>query len=196
MSICPVARLIIEAANSAISRFRQGVFYVSKTSVTGVFEDRSRAEKALEALKQRGFTEREVSVVGRDEGRNGGNREDADGGVGRGAAWGAGIGAAAGILATAGALAVPGIGPLLAAGPIATALGGAATGGVAGALVDWGIPEEEGRQYEQDIKQGRFLAVVEAGEDRANQAAKTLREYGASKVKEHDRDRAAAGARR
>lgn len=161
----------------------QGVFLLARTSVTGVFEDRSATERAIDALKRKGFTDEQISVVGRDIGRQGAG--EGQGGVGRGAAWGAGIGAAAGLLATAGALTIPGIGPLLAAGPIATALGGAATGGVAGALVDWGIPEERGRQLEEDIKKGRFVAVVQA-DGKADQAVETLRQSGASRVEKHE----------
>lgn len=155
---------------------------MAKTSVVGVFEEREQAEKALEALKREGFRETDISVVG----RRGEGRQGQDGGaqVGTGTAWGAGIGATAGLLATAGALVIPGIGPLVALGPLATALGGAATGGVAGALVDWGIPENRGRELEQRVKEGRYLAVVEA-DGKAEQAREVLRRQGAREVEKY-----------
>lgn len=160
-------------------------------TVMGVFERREQAERAAGDLRAHGFTERQVSIVGRKDGADGG-AEGPD--LGRGTTWGAGIGAAAGLLATAGALTIPGIGPLVAMGPLATALGGAATGGVAGALVDWGIPQERGRQVEEEIRQGRFLALVEA-DGKADQAADVLRRNGARAVERYDRPPGAQAGR-
>ena len=45
--------------------------------------------------------------------------------------------------------------PIVAAGPISGILAGAASGGIAGGLLDWGIPEEESRQIESEVKQGK-----------------------------------------
>lgn len=160
---------------------------MAKTSVVGVFKERDQAEKALEALKRAGFNDRDISVVGRrDEAREGDGAR-----LGTGTAWGAGIGATAGLLATAGALTIPGIGPLVAVGPLAATLGGAATGGVAGALVDWGIPENRGRELEQRVKEGRYLAVVEA-DGKADRAREILQNQGANEVEKFAGD----GARR
>lgn len=162
---------------------------MSKT-VLGVFERREAAEKAVEELRREGFSEAEVSVVGRQDGQEGnqGGREGGNGGfnLNRGTTWGAGAGVAAGLLATAGALAIPGIGPLVALGPLATTLGGAATGGVAGALVDWGIPENRGREVEQRIREGRYVALVEA-DGKADKAAEVLRQSGAREVEKFDK---------
>jgi hypothetical protein len=76
-----------------------------------------------------------------------------------------------------GAITVPGIGPVLAAGPLGTALAttlvgagiGAATGGIIGALVDAGVPEEEARLYQTGVERGGVLvtARVPAGQERA-----------------------------
>jgi hypothetical protein len=57
-------------------------------------------------------------------------------------------------------LAIPGIGPILAAGPIAAALGGAlggaglgaAAGGLIDALTDMGVPEGDARHYEDQVR--------------------------------------------
>lgn len=68
-------------------------------------------------------------------------------------------------MAGVGALAIPGIGPLLAAGPIVAMLTGAAvgagTGGLAGALIGMGIPEDEADQYERDVKDGKLLVLLD-----------------------------------
>lgn len=162
---------------------------MSKT-VLGVFERRETAEKAVEDLRREGFSEAEISVVGKRDGQEGnqGGKEGGNGGfdLGRGTTWGAGVGAAAGLLATAGALTIPGIGPLVALGPLATTLGGAATGGVAGALVDWGIPENRGREVEQQIREGRYVTLVEAN-GKADKAEDVLRQSGAREVEKFDK---------
>jgi uncharacterized membrane protein len=87
------------------------------------------------------------------------------------------------LMLKAGALVIPGIGPLIAMGPIAGLLSGAATGGIAGGLIDWGIPEAEGQHYEEDVRQGKTLVSVQGSEDRLNEAADILRRHGAHDVK-------------
>ena len=74
--------------------------------------------------------------------------------AGRAARWSAAHWktAAFGWLAGAGSIALPGLAPFVAAGPILAALGGlglgATVGGIAGALVGYGIPEFEAKRYE------------------------------------------------
>jgi uncharacterized membrane protein len=77
------------------------------------------------------------------------------------------------------------LGPIIAAGPIAGLLSGAATGGIAGGLVDWGIPEERGKYYEGKVKEGKIVAAVQAGDDKINSAADVLRANGAQDVETH-----------
>jgi uncharacterized membrane protein len=89
-------------------------------------------------------------------------------------AAGAGMlaGGAAGLLAGLGAITIPGIGPVLAAGWLASTLGGAVVGGAAGgmfgALVQTGVSENDAAQYEHGVKQGGTLVTIRVrGEDRA-----------------------------
>ena len=166
-------------------------------SVAGVFSARAQAENAVQQLESSGFSDENVSLVGRDEsgGRSTQNArqpsrqaKDQSGTnmsaqqLGNGSAWGAGLGAGAGIMASMGALAIPGIGPLIAMGPLAATLGGAAAGGLAGGLVDLGIPEQAGKEYENDVKTGKFLAVVHDADD-VGRAESMLRDLGAQKVR-------------
>ena len=102
-------------------------------------------------------------------------------GLASGAAWGG----LAGLALGAGALAIPGLGPIVAAGPIAAALTGAATGGLAGGLIDWGIPEESGRQLQEEVRRGNILALLQCSEDKVDRAANILRENGARNVESH-----------
>ncbi|MCL6451040.1 MAG: general stress protein [Acetobacteraceae bacterium] len=160
--------------------------------VVGVFSSRSQADRAVDDLKGRGFSSGDISVVTREEGRGarGGEEARLEGRGGQditgGLATGGALGGLAGLLAGAGALAIPGIGPVLAAGPIAAALSGAVTGGIAGGLIDFGIPAERGRFYEEEVKKGKILAAVRADEERAEEAARTLRDNGAQDVETHE----------
>ncbi|MGI9859969.1 general stress protein [Moorella naiadis] len=161
-------------------------------TVIAVFSNEQVAKEAVEDLRRAGF-DREISILARDQGREGDNREgglnmgagtDA-GGISDGMTTGGVLGGLAGLAAGAGALVIPGIGPLIAAGPIAGLLSGAATGGVAGGLIDWGIPENESREYENDIRQGKMLVSVRCDEQRADQANKILKDHGADQVRIH-----------
>jgi len=160
----------------------------------GVFESRDKAERAVRKLRDAGFSDKEVSLVARGEDNGGQGRGDMEAGdegftggenIREGVSWGGGIGALGGLLASAGMLAIPGIGPIIAAGPLAAALSGAVAGGLAGGLLDMGIPEEKGKQYEEEVKQGRVLCVVEAESERSREAAQVMREAGAMRVETH-----------
>lgn len=164
---------------------------MSKT-VLGVFETVSDAEKAVQELERKGFDRREISIVAKEstargEGDSDDSRESDMGSssLSSGVATGGAIGGAAGLLASVGALAIPGIGPIVAAGPIAALLGGAVTGGVAGGLIDWGIPEESGRRYEESVRQGKVVAALKSDDDKIEEAANILRENGAKDVETH-----------
>lgn len=183
--------MMVGDTTSDLSHSAQGGNSVATT--IGVFGSRDEAERAVETLHEEGFTEEEISVIARDDSGQGGGGDDGggEGGMGMdniadGTMWGGGLGAIGGLLAGAGALAIPGIGPVLAAGPLAATLSGAVAGGIGGGLLDLGIPEERGRQYEDDVKQGRILCLVESDEDRVNDAARIMREAGASNVETHE----------
>jgi hypothetical protein len=145
----------------------------------GVFSTREAAERAVEGLRAQGYRDNQIGVVARDAQ---GNTKRTDGGGDTNAGEGAAIGAAAGAGALAlGSLAVsfgviPVIGPILAVGPLAAALisagAGLAGGGLIGALVGWGIPEEDAKYYEGEVKSGKYLVTVEG------EARDTFRTHG------------------
>ncbi len=153
---------------------------MSKT-VLGVFDDVHQAERAADELHKRGFDKKEISIVARESAGGGRGR----GGGREGVSITDAIGGAAGLLAGVGALAIPGIGPIVAAGPIAAALSGVVTGGIAGGLVDWGIPEESGRKYEEHVRSGKIVALVKADDDKADEASDIFRRNGAKDVESH-----------
>jgi hypothetical protein len=150
--------------------------------VVAVFEDRQKAQRAIDELRLAGFREEQIGVAGRhpefpSDAYQGETyaEEGAAAGVLSGAAVGGlwGIGIAAGLL--------PAIGPVIAGGTLAAIFASAATGaavaGVAGALIGMGIPEEEARYYEGEFKAGRTVVTVQA-DGRSEEAVNVLRRHG------------------
>jgi uncharacterized membrane protein len=154
--------------------------------VIAVFNEKDRAESALQELKEKGY-ERDLSLVARDEERSGETDTTSfgDQNLAEGTYTGGALGGIAGLLAGVGALLIPGIGPIVAAGPIAATLTGVVGGGIAGGLIDYGIPEERGEYYEEQVRQGGILVSVKAPDERIDEAASILRHFGASDVETH-----------
>jgi uncharacterized protein (TIGR02271 family) len=154
-------------------------------TVVGYFRDRGAADRAYDALLQRGFAKDEISIIGR--GADGKTETVADEGHHVSAGEGAATGGILGLLLGAAAMLIPGIGPIVAVGPIAAGLAGAITGGVtgavvggvAGALVHAGVPEEEARFHEDRFKQGGYLLTVHADDARYQDARSILERSGA-----------------
>ncbi len=155
-----------------------------KNTVVGVFETRAAAEQALAELRRAGFKDDQIGMVARNaDGRmirtQEGEETYADEGAVAGAVAGAGVGALVGVGVLSGV--VPVVGPILAIGALGTILlnaaGGAVIAGIAGALIGWGIPEEDAEYYEGEVKAGRFLVTCDAG-TRVDEARSILRRLG------------------
>ncbi len=148
-------------------------------TITHVYDDYSTAEEVVDELEEAGFTQDQISLVGRK-----GEHENAGDGAATGATLGGVAGAGAGLLASLGLIAIPGIGPLVAAGVLATTLAGAATGAIAGgllgALVEYGVSEEEAPVYAETVRRGGTLVSVRADESKADQAPIDMQERGRS----------------
>jgi hypothetical protein len=166
----------------------------TRRTIVGVFDSGSNAEMALNDLRDAGFSPDQVSIVARDTREAGeiAERTGAEGaaGAGTGAVLGGITGGIVGWLIGIGALALPGIGPVVAAGALATTLGGAAVGaaagGLVGALVDLGIPEEEARGYEESVRQGRMLVTVTAAtDDQAREARRIFDRHSGTDVRDY-----------
>src|SRR5438552_18991512 len=161
------------------------------TAVFGLYRDRASVEGAVDALRQEGFRNTDISVLFPE---NQGTKDfahkkstKAPEGTATGATSGAVVGGTLGWLAGIGALAIPGLGPFIAAGPIVAALAGAGAGGVVGgitgALVGMGIPEYEAKRYEGRIKEGGILVSVHADDSKwVSKAKDILKRTGAEDV--------------
>lgn len=150
--------------------------------LTTLFKNPKNAEKAYDFLISEGYDKNDITVIMSDETRNK-NFIGADipheslaskavEGMGVGGAIGGTIGAIAAAVAAIGTtLAVPGLG-LVIAGPIAAAFAGAgagsAVGGMIGALAGAGIPAEQAKLYEDEIKTGGILIGVKASNQKYN----------------------------
>jgi len=151
-------------------------------TVVGVFYTRDEAEHAIHELKDAGFDDNKIGMISRNaEGKLVQEKGEtyAEEGAVAGAAAGAGVGALIGLGVLSGV--IPVVGPVLALGTLGTILlnaaGGAAIAGLAGALIGWGVPEEDASYYEEQVKGGRFLVTVDAA-DRRDEAWKVLHRYG------------------
>lgn len=156
-------------------------------TVVGAFHDHGSAEQVVQALKERGVPEKDISLVARHDGKTQSGHPDGDGmhNLSSGLTWGGTVGGVAGLLAGVGALAIPGVGPIVAAGPLAATLTGAVTGGLVGGLMDYGIPKAESQRYEERLKQGDVLLMVRSDPQEVDKAQKLFQEHGASDIYVH-----------
>jgi hypothetical protein len=150
--------------------------------IAGVFEYVDQAVQVIEELKLEGYTMNEISFMAKNiEELNSIVRitnttpaSATDSSIAVGAFSGAITGAAAagiyGLFAGMSALSVSGWSSAYAAGGVINAVRhsakGLASGGIAGALRGTGISSEEAIQYEEYIREGRILVLIEADEDR------------------------------
>lgn len=165
---------------------------MKNNAVFCIAKDRNQAETIVEALKAAGFPSTDISVLLPD---TSGTRDFAHEqntkmpeGATTGVVAGMGTGAILGWLAGIGTLAIPGVGPLIAAGPIMAALGGAAvggaSGGIIGALVGMGIPEYEAKHYDGKISSGKTLISVHTDDSAEEKRVKEIYERsGAEDIK-------------
>ena len=110
--------------------------------------------------------------------------EQAKGGAGAGATAGAVTGGAIGLIGSLGVLAIPGVGAAAEVGFLLgnTLLGsgiGAAGGGLVGALIGWGVPEERANYYNDRVyNENDYLVMVEGTEAEIRAAEAVLQEGG------------------
>ena len=167
-----------------------------------VFYAPEDARDAVAALKEAGFPPEVVSLLAPEAAvaqvDKTSKQERAREGALTGAVAGGLFGGLAGWLVGLGTLAIPGIGPFVAAGALAAAIGGAALGAglgaIAGALVGMGVPENEARYYEQEMRGGRSLVAVRDGQ-RTDEADRIMHRHGGYDIQHREQAAAARGAR-
>lgn len=173
-------------------------------TVAALFENPDAAHGALAALQRMGFDparisylRRQAEAVAKLEPPSETNAlikpeewELAESPV-IGAISGGVLGGSLGWLVGLALLSVPGIGPVLSAGTlaalIASAATGAALGGLGGALLMWGAPENEAHHYAAQLHGDRVLVAVEVGPDEEKRVGQLLEQAGGFDVKGFDR---------
>ncbi len=157
-------------------------------AAVAIFNTHVEADNAVKELQKSGFDMRKLSVVGKDyhtEEQVVGYYHTGD----RMKYWGklgAFWGGLWGILFGAAFFWIPGIGPIIAAGPIVTAIVGGLEGAVAvgglsalgAGLYSLGIPKDSIINYESSIKSDKFLLVVHGSEDELAKAKDILKGAG------------------
>lgn len=139
----------------------------------GIFPTRQDAEIALTELRDAGFDMDKISAIAQNpqgddiaEAEVKSSAERAKEGAETGAVMGATTGGILGLIGSLSVLAIPGVGVVT---EVAVLLGnallgsgvGAASGTLAGALIGWGIPEEQAAHYEELLSQGNYVVLVE-----------------------------------
>ena len=170
-------------------------------AISGVFQSRKDAERAVDELRKAGIPDNRIGLV-----TPGSDSDQIEAGLpvtdterpGMGKAMGAAVGGAMGAAGgatlglAAASLAVPGIGPLLAFGMVGAALLGV-VGATAGAAVGdeveeqlgEGVPHEDIYLYEDALRHGRSVIITYTETDEESEKAEdVLMGYGAMDLDE------------
>lgn len=153
---------------------------MNRNLISAAFDDHMQAERAIGELRRAGVPDGSISVIARHgaetvatSGAGDADRREIDD-KGSGTAKGLGVGAGVGAVAGLAGLLIPGVGPFIAAGAVAETLGivgsavatsaavGAAAGGLTGALMKYGVHEDEARYYDRRINEGGVFVGVDA----------------------------------
>lgn len=169
---------------------------------TGVYDEERKAIRVVEKLIEEDFPMDRISLLHKSGGAGddmlglaySGTPERMKTWSRHGAAWGALWGLLAG---ATGLFVLPGIGPLLAAGPVVEALGGAVAGAalaggamagaaaltqLAAALHRLGIPAEDIKEIHEAIEQDRYVVILHCAPEEAEHCAARLGWSGADPV--------------
>lgn len=162
-------------------------------TIIAQFEDSTHAHEAIRQLLERNYDRADIGFIANDVA--------SDAGVGAGSPTAGAGGASLGLLLGLGSFMIPGIGPLLAAGPLAVGLAGAAAG-VAEKDAQWlsrslgaeNVSDFDAQAYIETIRSGGALIVMGARDEVADNIIDVLRTGGAVAVNTHARDPNASGA--
>lgn len=183
---------------------------MNRQVVSAVFDSRAEAERAVTEIRRAGVRDSAISVVTRRDDsdlKDGGHDHSDHDTKASGTAKGLGIGAGAGGLAGLAALFIPGVGPFIAAGAVAETLGvigsaaatsavvGGAIGGLTGALMDYGLSEDDARYYDKRISEGGVWVAVDTSASSADPAliSRMLRDAGGKTNSSHATETAYSG---
>ncbi|MGX5389809.1 hypothetical protein [Bacillus thuringiensis] len=157
----------------------------------GIFRTECAAVQAIEALQHKEYPLSHISFIAKQEGQITNMEQQLGAGITElsasvvkdKVATRSALGALAGGITGAGLVALSGIGHILAAGPVATALGGAGIFGGAGSLIGAMIGlqdiEESIQPYLAEIQNGHILLRIEATKGKRQEIGHLFSKYGA-----------------
>ncbi len=172
---------------------------MAERRITAFFDSYDEAARAVERLEAAHIPHFEISLVSNNFNdahthhatRSFDEEESSHEFAGATAAAGTVAGAGAGLLAGLGTVAVPGFGPVVAAGWIVSTLmgagAGAAVGGLAGALADAGLSDEDAQNYAEGVRRGGALVTVKVDEAQMDRVVKILDDEGEIEPSEEER---------
>jgi len=158
---------------------------VHQTVAVGIFDRVRMAQQAVEELREAGFMEEQIGLIGRhvevtqipvEPTKNEQRKADsALGGIVTGAGLGGlwAIGIEIELLPAIGEIVLGG----LFSGLLAGAVAGAAAGGIVGSLIAAGLPRHEAEKFEEQLHAGRVIVTVRT-DDRYDDALTILRTNG------------------
>jgi len=182
-------------------------------TVAALFDKRTEGFGVVQELVDHEFARGDISLMTHDDTPREGSTTTDHGSSGgaQGARIDAALGGVGGLVAGLTSLTMPGIGPVIVAGPLATALrgadGGAAAGGCIDALTEMGIPEQHAHYYAEGVRRGGVLVAVVTTDEMADRAVSILshhnpvdlskrveewRKSGWTRFEPHEADRAPA----
>lgn len=186
-------------------------------TITRLFDNYRDATAAIDEISSLGVARGDLSILGSrgaesDAGTSvaghapvgsdhGVDDVNDHGDVNRGASTGAVIGGVGGLLAGLGLLAIPGLGPIVAAGWLATtatgvgigAAGGAATGGIVGALKNTGLSDDDANVYSEGVRRGGTLVSAHVPDSLVAQVEAVMLRYNAADATARGADYRAGG---
>lgn len=161
-------------------------------TIVGIFTDFTAAVNALPDFVREGIPRENISIVAPDtEGEftkylSARAERPITGDAGVGAV----VGGLSGLLIGLGVLTIAGVGPVLAAGPLFTALAGAMVGAEAGSLVGvlngFGVAEYEAKSHAEQVGEGKTLVTVKAPEPLVGRVQTILRRHHAINVEQRE----------
>jgi uncharacterized membrane protein len=156
--------------------------------LTRLYDHGEDAKRVVHALEEAGFGHEDLSIVANHASGgqtvNAGHTkhaevaEDAAAGATAGTIFGGGVG----LMAALGSLAIPGIGPVIGAGWLVSAITGAGVGavvgvgagGLVGALIESGVPEQDADTYVEGIRRGGCLVTAKVDDKRVAEAHRIM----------------------
>lgn len=146
-------------------------------NIVSLYDSHEKAVAAVNLLKENGFNEKHISLLGRTD--VGDDLQIKDANI---AAKGVGVGALVGVLTGVGLVAIPGIGVLYGLGAVAAAIAGFDLGVIGGTIASVlminNADAKIAQHYENQLKDGKTLLAFTGNEEEMEKARQLLESHG------------------